>query len=227
VKLTVETAPIASLTPYPGNARLSDMATLKESLTALGQYKPIVVNTGTQTGRPDEILAGHHLVLAATELGWSDVQITRVDVDADTARRINLVDNRSSDLGGYDTEALYALLAELPDLAGTGYSDDDLDDMRVMLEQKITIPQPEPGDDALDLPREPRKFDPADPWKNPDRRLMVLDVPVPLYVWLQDAMARIATAKGLESNLEVLTVLVEAEVGEEAPAAVPVPEEVA
>ncbi|MFG2404252.1 hypothetical protein ACGFR8_07910 [Streptomyces brevispora] len=47
--------------------------------------------------------------------------------DEDTARRINLVDNRSSDLGSYDADALAELLSFLDnDYAGSGYQEADV-----------------------------------------------------------------------------------------------------
>ncbi|MBA9005976.1 hypothetical protein [Thermomonospora cellulosilytica] len=52
-----------------------------------------------------------------------------------TARRINLVDNRSADLGTYDDTALLELIAGLDgDLIGTGYTDTDLGDLLEVLE---------------------------------------------------------------------------------------------
>jgi hypothetical protein len=49
--------------------------------------------------------------------------------DEDTAARIVLVDNRSNDLAAYDDHALLDLLQSLPDLAGTGFDGDSLDEL--------------------------------------------------------------------------------------------------
>ena len=114
--------PIASLRPYPGNPRIGSLEAIRESLERHGQYRPIVVRRGT-----GEVLAGNHTMLAAIELGWQEIAATFVDVDDDQARRIVLVDNRTTDLAGYDDSELAALLQALPDFAGTGWSPQELD----------------------------------------------------------------------------------------------------
>jgi DNA modification methylase len=114
--------PIDSLRPYGRNPRRGDLAAIRESLDAHGQYRPIVARKGT-----GEVLAGNHTLAAALELGWTSIAATFVDVDDDQAARIVLVDNRTSDLGGYDDGALTSLLRSLPDLAGTAWAQADLD----------------------------------------------------------------------------------------------------
>lgn len=126
--LAVTRIPLDKLQPYHRNPRRGNIPAIAESLQHLGQYRPIVVNEGTQTGRQLEILAGNHTYFAARdELGWDSIDIVLVDVDEHTAAKIVAVDNRSSDLATNDDEVLAGLLSDLPDLAGTGYSDDDLD----------------------------------------------------------------------------------------------------
>ena len=117
-----EFASINALRPYSRNPRRGNLEAIKESLTTNGCYRPLVANR-----RTNEILAGNHTWRAAKELGWSEIAVSWVDVDAETAARIVLVDNRSNDLATYDDEALAALLDELPELEGTGYDRDDLD----------------------------------------------------------------------------------------------------
>jgi hypothetical protein len=49
--------------------------------------------------------------------------VARVEViacDDDTARRINLIDNRAAEKGDWDLDGLVELLSYLPDLDGTG-----------------------------------------------------------------------------------------------------------
>lgn len=121
--------PVDDLAPYHRNPRTGDLGAIAESLRVNGQYKAIVVNRGTHTGRPNEILAGNHTWTAARELGWEQIAATFVDVDEDTAARIVIVDNRTSDLAGYDTQLLADILADLPDLEGTGYDQEALDSL--------------------------------------------------------------------------------------------------
>lgn len=117
----------ADLTTFPGNPRRGDVQSIAESLIRNKQYRPIVVNIGTLTGRPLEVLAGNHTLMAARELGWTKLLATTVDVDDDQCRRIVAVDNRMGELGSEDTEDLLALLQSLDDLTGTGYTEDYVD----------------------------------------------------------------------------------------------------
>ncbi|MFC1420066.1 ParB N-terminal domain-containing protein [Streptacidiphilus cavernicola] len=123
------TVPLDDLTQYHRNPRTGDLAAIKDSLTTNGQYRAIVVNRGTLTGRLNEILAGNHTFKAAAELGWDGIAATFVDVDDEAAARIVVVDNRTSDLAGYDEKLLADILADLPDLDGTGYDQHALDEL--------------------------------------------------------------------------------------------------
>lgn len=125
--LTTAHVPVAALHTYHRNPRRGNIQAIARSLQVNGQYRPIVVNTGTHTGRPAEVLAGNHTLMAARELGWDTVAAVHVDVDDHHAAKIVAADNRTADLGNYDTDVLAQLLAELPDLDGTGYETADLD----------------------------------------------------------------------------------------------------
>jgi hypothetical protein len=125
--LTTTREPVASLRTYHRNPRQGDVSAIRQSLTVNGQYRPLVANRGTHTGREREVLAGNHTLMAARDAGWPEVAVSWVDVDDDQAARIVAADNRTADLGGYDERLLAELLGELPDLAGTGYTEDDLD----------------------------------------------------------------------------------------------------
>jgi hypothetical protein len=121
--------PIGDLKPYYRNPRNGDIPSIAESLTVNGQYRPIVVNKGTHTGRSNEILAGNHTWAAAKQLNWDRIAVTWVDVDEDAAARIVVVDNRTNDLAGYDTALLAEVLSDIPDLAGTGYDRESVDQL--------------------------------------------------------------------------------------------------
>ena len=121
IKVATEQVDVDELKPHPANPRHGDVAAIRDSLQANGQYRPIVVNSKTH-----EILAGNHTFKAAKSLGWKTISVTWVEADEDEALRILLADNRTSDLGSYDDNMLVELLSSLPDLQGTGYDEFDL-----------------------------------------------------------------------------------------------------
>lgn len=119
--------PIDDLSPYEGNARTHNMGVIRDSLRENGQYRAIVVNHGSRTGRKNEILAGNGTWEGAKAEGWDVVAVTWVDVDDHRARKIVAVDNRANDVAGYDDRLLAELLAGLDDdLAGSGFDEDDV-----------------------------------------------------------------------------------------------------
>ncbi|WP_149264273.1 hypothetical protein [Actinomadura sp. K4S16] len=139
--------PLADLTPFPGNARRGDVRMILASLQQNAQYRSLVVRdtgdgtltvlTGNQTYEalqrhgPDTCVRGTADApgcALCSEGNW--LETARCEVitcDDETAKRINVGDNRIHDLGGYDDKALASLLEDLPDLGGTGYSSEDLD----------------------------------------------------------------------------------------------------
>ena len=127
--------PVGDLRTFHKNPRRGDVEAIAGSLRVNNQYRPIVVNLGTHTGRKNEVLAGNHTLMAARQLAeedaaWGEVDAWVIDVDDDQASRIVLADNRTADLGSYDDDALVELLSQVADdLDGTGFTQDDLADM--------------------------------------------------------------------------------------------------
>ena len=124
----------SELSTYHANPRVGDTDAIAASLQAHGQYRPLVVNTGTHTGRANEVLAGNHTLIAMRDLAeqapeddrWQRVDVWRIDVDDDRATRIVLADNRTAELGHTDSELVLPLLQEVETLDGTGYTMEDL-----------------------------------------------------------------------------------------------------
>lgn len=150
--LKYERLGVESLSTFDGNPRRGAVDQIARSLEKHGQYRPIVVNAGTKTGRRFEVLAGNHTLLAARSLGWSQIDAAIVDVDDATAKSIVASDNRLADLGDYDDQALFELLDSLDDLSGTGYGDSDVESLRRDLFPPEVLTDP---DEAPSVPAEP------------------------------------------------------------------------
>jgi ParB-like chromosome segregation protein Spo0J len=113
--------PVGDLKLLPGNPRKGDVEAVKRSYERFGQRKPIVA-------LPDgTVIAGNHQLLAARALGWEEIAVVTSDDDEQTAKAFALADNRTSDLGHYDNEALAELLMEISSdldlLYDTGYDE--------------------------------------------------------------------------------------------------------
>lgn len=122
--LRTERVPIDSIAVYDKNPRIGDIDAIAESLSKNRMYKGIVVNE-----RDGKVLAGNHTLLAARRLGWTEILVQYVDVDEEEAKRIVLVDNRTSDAGTYDDGILAELLSSLPSIEGTGYEQIEVDEL--------------------------------------------------------------------------------------------------
>lgn len=147
----LERLSVSSLTQFHKNPRRGNVDSIVESIRVNGIYKPIIVNRGSLTGRENEILAGNHTVQAVNRLAeedpedprWSEIDVYVVDVDDDAAARIVVADNRTSDLASTDTRSLLELLSTIDGVEGTGYIDDDVEDLRALLEEM--------GDDGVSV----------------------------------------------------------------------------
>jgi hypothetical protein len=159
-----EQVSLEDLTPFPGNARRGNVERILDSLRANGQYKPLTVR---RQGETLTILAGNHTYLALLRHEESgrdacqDWELANdrpcqlcinvdsddptalahlIECDDDTAKRINLVDNKSADDGTYDDEAVAAILGSLEGgVVGTGYSDDEADSILARFEEEEVV----------------------------------------------------------------------------------------
>jgi ParB family chromosome partitioning protein len=116
---------------YPGNARKGDIDDIASSIDENGFYTPLVVQKSTNF-----ILVGNHRYRAAVErLGYAELPVVYLDVDDVRAKKIVLVDNKTSDDADYDKDALIALLESLDgDLEGTGFDEDELAELLAEVE---------------------------------------------------------------------------------------------
>lgn len=126
--------PIADLREHPDNPRRGDEAAIEASMEKHGFFGAVLVQESTK-----QIIAGNHRTRVARRRGETTVPVLFVDVDDDQAKRILLVDNRSSDDATYDDAELARLLTEMEsDLSGTGFTNADLDELLASL----AVPDP-------------------------------------------------------------------------------------
>lgn len=139
--------PVETLTTHPENARRGDVKRIGESLAEFGQLRPILVREETR-----EIVAGNHTYRAGVEeRGWSHVAAVVESMTAEKARAYLVADNRLADLAEYDYEAELRLLSRLQDggdLAGTGWTADEIDDEIARI-GRIAETEPEPFQGGL------------------------------------------------------------------------------
>ena len=120
----IEYAPIGELIPHPRNARQGDIGAIITSIEKNGWFGTIVVQKSTKY-----ILAGNHRYAAAKQMGMTHLPVYWVDCDDDRALAILVADNRLSDLGTYDSQALLDILSDVSEanmLLETGYDEEDL-----------------------------------------------------------------------------------------------------
>lgn len=135
----VAEVPVSELVPHPANPRRGSVELIKQSLAANGQYKPLVVQRGT-----NHVLAGNHTLAAAEGLEWETISVVYVDVDDQQALKILLADNRTSDKSRYDDAALLEALEALNgEYEGTGWTLDDAEDLTYLLQGVAEVAVPE------------------------------------------------------------------------------------
>lgn len=131
---------IDKLTPYARNSRThsdAQVAQLAASIREWGWTTPVLIDE--QGG----IIAGHGRVLAARQLGMSDVPVVIATGWSDVKRRAYVIaDNKLALNAGWDAEMLALELGELGelgfDLELTGFSDDEINPIE---EEIDTSPQ--------------------------------------------------------------------------------------
>lgn len=123
VKKLRDMRPVDSLILLPDDPRHGDVGAISESFRRFGQQKPIVID------HDGVILAGNHMYKAAVALGWDEVWVNESDLEGVDKTGYVLADNRTGDLATYDHDILIRMLKDQPDLIGTGYEGDDIDEL--------------------------------------------------------------------------------------------------
>ena len=113
-KVQVTERAIASLRPYPRNARTHSKKQIRQivdSISRFGFTNPVLISDD------GEIIAGHGRVEAAKLLGWKTVPTIALSHLSETERRAYvLADNKLALNAGWDKEILAIELQALSDL---------------------------------------------------------------------------------------------------------------
>jgi hypothetical protein len=203
--MEIKEVALITLKPYPNNPRKGNIDLIAKSLETYGQYKPITINK-----RTNEILAGNHTYEAAKKLGWATIQATYVDADENTAAKIVLIDNKTSDAGSYDDTKLLGLLDSLGDLDATGYTDKDLRE----LQELYDAPEPQLKNTVMGK----TLADWQETLGQRTTRIIMFDYDKPRYMWVAEKLEQFRNENDLATNTEALIRLIEKISGEGAPA---------
>lgn len=124
-------SPIDDIEPWADNPRQGDVMALVGSLRRFGQVRACT----SRGDRPNALIAGHHLRLAAKELGWTHVAVIPAEFKSDDEAEVyGLADNELGRLGGFNEQKQYEVMERLqmfdPDnLQGTGITIDRAEDI--------------------------------------------------------------------------------------------------
>lgn len=214
----IERVSVTALERYPNNPRKGNVDLIAESLDTYGQYKPITVNR-----RNGQILAGNHTYQAALKLGWTEIDAVFVDVDDTTAAKIVAMDNRTSDLGAYDKQILADLLKNVSDLAGTGYTAEEFDDILASIqEQELpklsdmpVLSVGETGQNNTFMATNLEDY--KERYATRATRMLMADYENGVYVWLIEKLAQYRELRGIVSNSDAILRLVEEVLQEKCP----------
>jgi hypothetical protein len=200
---TTNNRPVSELKPHPDNPRIGNVDVIADSFKKNGQYAPIVA-------LPDgTVIAGSHRLAAAKQLGWKEMLVTTVNADEETAKRILLADNRTSDLGFYDNDSLQGLLASLAEessLDGTGWDLDALDDLNALLEESGHVPT-NTVMGIVNTETEQSWEERKEEYKNRGIRSIILDYRLETFEWVATAAEQARADLGVDSIADLVVVL--------------------
>lgn len=146
-----EVVPIDCLEPHPENPNSGDLAAIGESISANRFYGATLVRE-LAPGRY-QILAGEHRWRELREKGSDVIPVIIASTDDEVhAIRILLADNETAKRSTYRPDVLTRVLQQLPSLEGTGFYQEDLEDLARLEDERV---EPDPGpDEGKDFTRE-------------------------------------------------------------------------
>lgn len=162
---------IGEIIPYARNSRThseEQVAQIAASIKEFGWTNPVLID------EENGIIAGHGRLAAARKLGHTQIPVIELTGLSEAQKRAYVIaDNKLALNAGWDTEMLVNELRDLEgmdiDLALTGFSADELNDMLAVKEEGLTD-----EDAAPPVPEEP-KTKPGDIYQLGRHRLMCGD----------------------------------------------------
>jgi hypothetical protein len=112
--------PIVLLKPAKKNPRRGAVADVIESLREFGQHRPVVVQHST-----GQVIVGNHMLKAAKQLGWQEIDALIVDDKDEKAMRRAIADNAVGDKATWDDEELADVMREIGAVPGMNEADID------------------------------------------------------------------------------------------------------
>jgi ParB-like chromosome segregation protein Spo0J len=191
---TYAEVPLDQLEEHPDNPRRGDVDAIAAAIAANGWHGALIAQRSTS-----RVLAGNHRLRAARLLGMDTVPVLWLDVDDEVAQRILVADNRATDLGYFDEEALAQALQSAGDLAGTLFSEADL--------ELLAAPLP-PERETMHMSLVEPAGQQTEAYRAAGTRSLVLPFELAEYVELTDKLRVMRGARGLTSNAEVIAALI-------------------
>lgn len=188
---------IDTIKEHPDNPRKGDDKAVGESIARNGFFGGILIQKST-----NYVIAGNTRYRVMSEEGQATIPGFWVDCDDETATRIMLADNRTSDLAFYDDEALFGLLRSLVDsegLDGTGYDRAAYELLLQSMESDSIV-----GGIRQGVFPEER----IDAYNELDIRSLILPYEFTRYEPVANGLADLRTAWGMDTNADVVERLV-------------------
>lgn len=137
--MKVEKVHIDAIKPYWRNPRINDKAVdaVKASIKEYGYNQPIVID-------PEGIIVvGHTRYKALRQLGYTQLEVVRVNLSKQEAQAYRIADNKTNDLSEWDYDALMFELREIEGLQPleSFFDENELKNLLEIEEVSFKIPE--------------------------------------------------------------------------------------
>jgi ParB-like chromosome segregation protein Spo0J len=143
-----EWLPIDALRAWERNPKIHPEAQIKDLMASIKRFgwgSPILARMD------GEVIAGHGRLEAARRLGLTRVPVRKLDLDPADAALLALADNRLTETGSWDDDAVARILAEASsgglDITGLGWNQKEID--ALMADLRVAEIDPVAAFDAL------------------------------------------------------------------------------